>query len=178
MKTRSTLLVLTVAALLWGGCRHSRDLGNNPLAADSTQTTNIPTKRACFSANFQCEIYNMELNGMLRMMEDSVIWASVSKVVELGRMRLTPDSAHVYARLTQQYYRGDYATLNARSGYKIDFKTIQDILMDAYRNRKPSVDIVMKSAKRQDTIHLHLTRYSTVREQSYPLTIPDRARPF
>lgn len=178
MKRHTILCLLTCAALIWGGCRSHRELGRTTEPTDSIPSTPASGQRTCFAANFQCETDDWSCSGMMRVKEDSIIWVSLSKVVELGRMTLTPDSICIYVRFSQRYYRGDYATLNTYSGYHIDYASIQEILLDAYRNKKPAADLILRSNQQQDTFHLTFTRYSKVREQTYPLHIPDRARPF
>jgi len=147
-------------------------------ATDSGATTTPATGHIRFAANFQCTFQGIRLTGMLRMQEDSIIWLSISKIVELGRARLTPDSILVYARATQQYYKGDYASLHKVTGYRIDYGRLQPVFLDAYRERRRDVDIVVEHERRQDTLHLEFTHYTAVREQGYPLTIPYRARPL
>lgn len=172
MKTHITLVLLMVALL--AGCRSSRQLAGPPSQAESGEAS----PRVCFAANFHCEMSNVQLSGMLRMQEDSVLWVSVSKVIELGRARFTPDSVLVYARATQQYLRGDYNDAYKVSGYRVDFEHLQRCLIDAYRKRKKEVDLVLPTSQRSDTLHLVFTHYTPVREQTYPLTIPNRARPM
>lgn len=175
MKTR---LFIALSLVLFVGCRSSRELTQPaPPVADSTAAVTVESK-ICFAANFHCDLRNVRLNGMMRMQEDSVLWVSVSKIVELGRAKLTPDSLTVYARATQQYFRGDYATAYAMSGYHVDFAQLQELFLTAFRERKHDVDLVLKNDRRQDTLHLVFTHYTAMREQTYPLTIPNRARPL
>ena len=181
MKTR---LFIALSVVLFVGCRSHQELTQpvtpsvDSTAVDTVSTVVTREKKACFAANFYCDLSHVRLSGMLRMQEDSVIWFSLSKVIELSRAKLTPDSVTFYARATQQYFRGNYAAANAMIGYYFDFAQLQELLLSAYRERKRDVDLVMKGNTRQDTLHLVFTRYSTVREQSYPLAIPNRARPF
>ena len=173
-----THLFIALSLVLLVGCRSSRDLTQPlPPVADSTATPTTERK-TCFAANFHCDLRNVRLNGMMRMQEDSVLWVSVSKIVELGRAKLTPDSLTVYARATQQYFRGNYKDAYLTSGYRIDFAQLQELFLNAYRERKRNVDLVLSSPRQSDTLHLIFSQYTSVREQTYPLTIPDRARPF
>ena len=177
MKTRVTIFLLFVALL--AGCRGSRHLAEStsPEAADSTAVESV-RQRTCFAANFQCDLYHVRLNGMLRMMEDSVLWVSVNKVVELGRAYLTPDSVNLYARVTQQYFRGDYNDAYRVSGYRVDYEQLQNLFLEAFRERRRDVDLVLPSPQRNDTLHLVFTHYTAVREQTYPFSIPNSARPL
>ena len=170
------LIILTLVLLV--GCHSHRDLTQpTPSDADSTAVATTD-KKTCFAANFQCDLRNVRLSGMMRMQEDSILWVSVSKIVELGRAKLTPDSIIVYSRATQQFFRGTYADAQTLSGYTVDFAQLQELFMTAFRERKRDVDLVLKGRKRQDTLHLVFTHYTAVREQTYPLTIPNRARTF
>lgn len=177
MKTRVTILLLFV--LLLAACRSSRNLTDTtvPTTVDSVETETAQ-QRACFAANFYCDLSRVRLSGMLRMMEDSVLWISVSKVVELGRARFTPDSVLIHARVSQQFFRGSYDDAYRTSGYRVEFDQLQRLFLDAYRERRREVDLVLPSLQRDDTLHLVFTHYTAAREQTYPLVIPQSARPF
>ena len=47
--------------------------------------------------------YNV--NAQLRMLNDSIIWLTVSKFIELARVYITPDSVKAYIKPTNDYIR-------------------------------------------------------------------------
>lgn len=169
---------ITLLLLLLVSCHSNRHLNQSATTAVDSSSSSAHKQQIQFAANFQYELNNIKLSGMLRMQEDSILWISINKIVELGRIKFTCDSIALYARFTQQYFCGDYTSARLLSGYSISFDQLQKVFLDAYKERKRNVDLVLNRENRSDTIHLVFTNYTTVHSQTYPLSIPHRARPF
>lgn len=82
-----------------------------------------------FTANFTAEAKGFAANGTLRMKRDSIIWLSLSKIVEIGRAEFTPDSLFAYIKLNNKFVACSYADLHKRLGIDIDFPALQKILL-------------------------------------------------
>lgn len=166
---KGTLILIGIAfALVLGACRSTRQ-ATAPVSS---------TEPCCFAAAFQCKAHNMTFSGMLRMQEDSIIWVSVSKVIELARATLTPEKAVVYIKPSQQYFDGDYKSLRVTAGYDIDYYDLQRQLTDAYRKKKKEIDLVVRSRQGNETYHIVLKKYAAANHQTYPIKIPKRAHPL
>lgn len=59
------------------------------------------------------------------MHKDSVIWLSVTKFIEVARIKLTPDSVYFLNQLQNEYYVGDYSFLQKNFGLEMDFGILQ-----------------------------------------------------
>jgi hypothetical protein len=59
--------------------------------------------------------------------KDSIIHITISKIIELVRVVLTPDSVKYIEHLSSTYYSGDYSFLNKIIGFSVNFKMIQAI---------------------------------------------------
>ncbi len=82
-----------------------------------------------YSANFSCEVNGMNVNGQIRIVHDSAIWISFSKIIELGRAVITPTRVKGYAKIVNKYFDGDYATLSKQWGIDVDYATLEAILV-------------------------------------------------
>lgn len=66
-------------------------------------------------------------NVTLRMEKDKTIWLSAP--LGLARVMLTQDSARFYDKINNQYYDGDYKLISDFLGTKLDFNSIQNMLL-------------------------------------------------
>ena len=95
------------------------------------------------SRNFTTKVegLNMTLNGQVRIKHDSVIWLTLSKVVEIGRAKLTPDSIHVIIKVQNKYYQGSYADFAKNTGININYECIQSLLLGDDMQSYPFKDV-------------------------------------
>ncbi len=67
--------------------------------------------------------------GSLRILKDSIIWLSISKMgIEGMRVKLTPDSVAFIDRLHRQYMTTSYDYLNEKFNIELDYFLIQSFL--------------------------------------------------
>lgn len=75
--------------------------------------------------NTQKEMQNVSAFYVNR--KDSIIYVTVSKIIELARIVLTPDSVKYIEHLSATYYKGDYSFLTKLMGFNVNFKLIQSL---------------------------------------------------
>lgn len=114
------MMLLALAAMLATGCRSSRMAATAPTAG-----TEAPRYTAM---TFTGDVDGIGVNGQVRMRQDSVIWCSVSKFVELGRALATPDSVWVRMPLLNKRFAGNYRDLERTTGVKTSFAELQEVL--------------------------------------------------
>jgi len=120
---RYLILMLMGLALLATGCRSLRNGAADSHGGNEPTTT---AGRNLYSTNFTVSAQGLQANGQMRMMEDSIIWVSASKVIELGRVRFTPDSVVAYAIVMNRCFSGTYDDLYRRFQFRTDFKTLAE----------------------------------------------------
>ena len=138
------IFILMLVCLGVAGCRSHKELkrddGNN-VSRDTTAAATAPSKPHAerldtimnaqyrsITANFNCTVQGINVNGQLRMAKDSIIWVSVNKLLELGRAQLTPTKAQAYAKLIGKKYDLSYNDIQKNWGIDVDFVTLQALL--------------------------------------------------
>lgn len=135
---RLIIVGLAMVAML-GGCRSQKGViknnnQNQPQKPDVTDVVvRLDTIRNAtyhrYSANFSCEVEGISVNGQIRIVHDSCIWISVSKIIEVGRVMITPTRVSGYSRILGKYYDGTYEEVRKRWGIEIDYGTIEALLV-------------------------------------------------
>jgi hypothetical protein len=76
---------------------------------------------------------NGELNtikGRVKIRKDSLIWISIKPdvaIIEVFRLKITPDSIHLINYLDKSYLSGDFQLLKSMFKYNINFQTLQNL---------------------------------------------------
>lgn len=167
------ILILVALLLTMAGC-HKGVIGTT--IADSIPTDSLPTATESsmphyLSSTLSCEVQGITANGLLRMQRDSVIWATASKFIELGRAKLTPDSIYVYAKIYNSYYAGTYDDIATIMGQTVDFAQLQRLLSGHILNQEPvSMDF------RGQRIALRFGHYDQPTQLTFPFAIPHSAQ--
>ena len=81
------------------------------------------------SANFSTEVGGIGISGQLRTQKDKTIWISVSKIIELARVKLTPDSVYVSVKIPSQAFQGTYAEFQKDYGFAFNFDIVQALFL-------------------------------------------------
>lgn len=69
------------------------------------------------------------INASLRMIKDSVIWMSFSKLgFNVGKIMILPDRVMFYEKINKKYFDGDYRLIKEQIGTEMDFKKVQSLL--------------------------------------------------
>ena len=174
-----TALVLALLALTATGCRIQREATRTqpatPTAGTATDPANPPAYvPKYYTAKFTCTTQGITANGQLRMQPDSVLWAYASKVIELGRARLTPDSVVVYAKVTNSCFRGTYADLYRRLGYRTSFDEV--VKMATADDAEQQIASLLRSLNVDATVSLE--PWQQTERLTFPIPIPANAKPL
>lgn len=166
-------IAILLAILCLAGCRSHKELsrkdnGNTGRDTVPVATTDAPRPErldtlananySTLQANFRCSVQNIAVNGQLRMAKDSIIWGSINKVIELGRMRLTPDRAQAYAKMMGLKYDFSYSKIQQQWGIDIDFATLQALIVG---NCPPGCTKSKEPQRNGDTVTLWFTQNNT-----------------
>lgn len=125
------ILVALAVAVLAAGCHSSRHTtAPEPTIATVADTTAaVPQQRLYTVVNFTATVEGVSANGQLRVAEDSVMWLSVNKLIELGRALATPDSVWVNAPMFDKRFSGTYADLSRMAKRDVSFAQLQTIAL-------------------------------------------------
>lgn len=179
IKKRHIILLCCAALLLAAGCRSHREVAQTAPpppnesavtpAANQHDTPAAPRPRC---ANFTCNVQGMQANGQLRIQPDSLIWVCATKLVELGRAELTPDSVLIYSRIVGRSFRGSYEDIYRRFHYRTSFNEVQALLTSA--------DVDREIAALLKRLHIdaavHIGSWKEVDKISFPFNIPANTR--
>ncbi|MBR3725804.1 MAG: DUF4292 domain-containing protein [Bacteroidales bacterium] len=163
-----------VALLLTAGCRSQRDAARTQPATPVDSGTGMTVSPRYYTTNFTCSAQGMTATGQIRMAADSIIWLSASKVIELGRVRFTPDSAIIYAKVMGRCFRGTYDDLYRRFHYRTSFKDISETVTS------DDAPELLSSLARQFGIAATFTLepWKRVDQLTFPFAVPDNVNPL
>ena len=121
MKRYSYILVIVAVALLAVGCRSTRQAATAPVEVAAPQTP----QRQLSVITFTAIVEGISASGQMRVAEDSVLWISVNKLIELGRAMATPDSVWVTTTFGDHNFAGSYDDLQRLTKRRITFDEMQ-----------------------------------------------------
>jgi len=155
------LAAAIVLSMLATGCRSIRKVSTKVPEGESGQpTATVPEpqkpKRELSVMNFTATVDGMSVNGQVRIAADSVMWVSVSKIIELGRAKATADSVWINAPIMNRKFAGTYDEVSRRAGRTVTFEWLQHIATapDAEKQaaalaRQLGIDAEIKITRRQ-----------------------------
>lgn len=128
MKCRHIIfLLLTSTLFVVAACRSQRDTAATPDAPDAPAT---PTETARYTViTFTGTVDGISVNGQVRMAKDSLIWCSITKLLEVGRAMATPDSVWVRSSLLGVNEAGTFSQAQRRAKTDLTFSQMQELLM-------------------------------------------------
>lgn len=175
MRKYLTILILfgLVAAT---GCRSAKEAAKKE-RQDPETSASAPTRpisRNYSTTNLTCEIKGSVINGQLRMLQDSIIWATANKFIELGRAKLTPDSVVIYLKVANRCFRGDYQDLFKRIGIRTSFAEIQEMITAEDADNQINAMVRRMNIGAQ----VHLQGWAPVPSTTFPLVIPATVKPL
>lgn len=158
---------LFLVMLLLAGCHSSRPTATVPEVPPVEAELPAPVEpphRSYTVMNFSGEVEGVSVNGQLRLAEDSVMWLSVNKVIELGRALATPDSLFLRAPMMGRDEAIDYPALQRLTGRNITFDDLQQtVLADDASER-----IARMAASLGASAHLTINERRQVEYLSFP----------
>lgn len=168
MTLRRIIPVALSALLLAAACCTQRQ------AAVNTPPVHPQQSRPVRTANFSCAVEGATLNGQIRLVQDSILWITASKIIELGRVKATPDSVFFCSNALSRYYRGTYDDLYRRAGYLTSFAELQTLVT------APDADAQLQELARRFNLvaEIHIQSWRTVAETTFPFYIPSHFKPI
>lgn len=166
------LILCCALLLLTAGCRSQRQVAQAATSAPEQQATPALPRPRC--ANFTCSTQGFQATGQLRMQPDSLIWASATKIVELGRAQLTPDSVLVYSRVVSRCFRGSWEDLCRRFHYRTSFSEVQTLLTADDADRQ--IAALLRQLRIDAAVHIG--SWKEVEQITFPFSIPANTRPL
>ena len=171
-------LLLTVASLLvLAGCVSQKQIpqasqpqagaGADTLAAAPVQ----PVPPRYYTTRFTFEANGVTATGQLRMQPDSIIWGSAVKIIELGRVRLTPDSVCIYAKVMNSCFLGTYNDLYHRFRYRTNFQE----LVETLRSEDAGEQIAAIARHLGLAATVKMEPWTAAEQTSFPFAIPGNA---
>ena len=140
MTRRAVIICFALLLAVATGCRTHRNLADgdqggkisNPTVTE-TEIPRLDTIRNAmyerYCANYSCNVEGMTINGQIRIVHDSCIWISVNKLIEVGRIMITPKRVSGYSKILGKYYDGSYEEVRKRWGIDIDYATIEALIV-------------------------------------------------
>lgn len=166
---KTNILLIALLALLAAGC-HTAKKATKSDTVPVVETPVPAPKRTYTVMNFTGEVQGINVNGQLRIAEDSVMWMSVTKVIEMGRALCTPDSLWLRSPLMGRDDAMDYPTLQRLTGVKVTFGELQETaLADDAEER-----IARMAAQLGFTARIRITQRREVEQLTFPYTKPVR----
>lgn len=119
--------MVMLLALLAVGCRSTRQAATT--TAPATVAAPAAPQRQLTVITFSAIVNGFSASGQMRVAEDSVLWVSVNKLVELGRAMATPDSVWVTTTFGDHNFAGSYDDLQRLTKRRITFDEMQAMAM-------------------------------------------------
>lgn len=159
------------------GCvshRTSSNSGPSGVRVDIPSGTSSHYTPHYYTTNFTCTMQGVTANGQLRLQPDSVLWASVSKVIELGRTSLTKDSVVVYVKVSGRCFRGTYDDFYRRYHYRTTFQDV--VKMVTADDAEQQVAALIKAFNVEATVELE--PWQQVEKLRFPFSVPSNVKPL
>ena len=160
-----------LAAVLVAGCHGARQAAA-PAVPDNPEAPEIPEAseptttphRTYTVMNFTGEVEGLSVSGQLRIAQDSAMWLTVTKYIEVARGLATPDSVWLRSPLLGIDRGADYGDLRQRLHRHISYNDLQTLaLADDAEER---ISQLARQLGFDATVHI------TRREQVPALTFP------
>ncbi len=166
---KKTLLIFLIF-LLHFSCKSSKVSTNENIANLSSKkiinnhyADNLKNKdiKARLTINYKGKTDLPELKGSLRIVKDSAIWISISKLgFPVGKLLVTPSRVKFYEKINKTFFDGDYSIISMLLGTDFDFYKVQNLFMG------------------QALLNLKDQKYSSKIKQKKYLLIPKKKNPI
>ena len=120
-----------------------------------------------------------DLTGQLRIRRDSIVWLSVTAPlgIEIGRVKVSADSAWIINRLEKTYLAEPLDSLAKRFGMPISLPWIQTLLLDNNEGVPPvdnQIVLLKNHAFGKYSAKMRYNKVQLEEETSFPLKITDK----
>lgn len=165
---RKCKILLFLLPLFLIGCHAGRKVTKVPEPPEPPVVDEVPTPRTYTVLNFEGTVEGYGVKGQMRVAQDSVMWVSVNKILEMGRAMCTSDSLWLHAPLLGQDMALDYPALKKMTGTDITYDKIQEMAL------APDADEQIARLAQQLGFHatVHITQRREVESLSFPFTKP------
>lgn len=86
--------------------------------------------KASLSIKYKGKTNLPSMNGSMRMVKDSVIWISLSKLgFPVAKLMITPKEVKFYEKVSKTYFSGNYKIISALLGSEFDFEMVQNVFL-------------------------------------------------
>ena len=167
-------MATALLALAMAGCRIQREAAHGTSATPVDPDNPPAYTPKYYTTNFTCTTQGVTANGQMRLQPDSVLWANATKIIELGRARLTRDSVVVYVKMTNSCFRGNYIDLYHRFGYRTSFDEV--VKMATADDAEQQIAALMKALSVDATVTME--PWKQVSALTFPLAIPKTVKPL
>ena len=138
-------------AIMLNSCKTTKEI---PIAKTPEVLTPVAVQPQAFefktmSRNFNVNVdgIGISLNGQLRIENGKNIWITLNKLVEIARLKLTPDSIHLIVKVQNKFYKGSYTDFAKSTGIKITYESIQSLLLGNDITSYPFKDVQHRIAE-------------------------------
>lgn len=114
--------------MLLAGCCSTRQTTTAKPTTGEVAAPAAP-QRELSVTTFTAIVNGVSASGQMRVAEDSVLWVSVNKLVELGRAMATQDSVWLNAPLANKDFAGTYDDLQRLTKRYITFDDLMAVAM-------------------------------------------------
>jgi hypothetical protein len=116
--------------LLLAGCSSHKKVARVPEVLPAVEEAAVTAPKRTYTVlTFEGVVEGVSVNGQLRVAEDSAMWVSVTKLIEVGRAMCTPDSLWLHAPLLGRDDAMDYTTLRRQTGVDITYDEMQQSVL-------------------------------------------------
>lgn len=138
---RIYIVLFFLLGLLWSSCTAKKKLVDpvdeftgltSEAALNAIMDEEIDFQTFNTSANLDIDspVYSIGANSKIRIIKDSLIWISVSKLgFEAGRALMTKDSVFAMERIQKTYIKLSIEEISQKIGVAVNFSLLQDFIM-------------------------------------------------
>ncbi len=133
---KSSLIWSLVIMVLATSCRSGKlqkkavEIGKeNSEVAFNPKELEFSQLRMKSEVDLKSSFLNQKFPIVFQIQKDSLIWASVSVGIEIGRAKITRDSLMFMDRFNRKAYLGTWADLKATTGFELNYSILQSILV-------------------------------------------------
>ena len=145
-------------------CRSTRHVPVTPVTAPAP----VVEARQYTLINFTGVVDGIGVSGQMRVAQDSAMWISVNKFVEVGRAMATQDSLWLNAPILGRYEAMDYAEMHRATRTGLTYSDVQAMVL----GDNPEASIEALAHRLGIDMKVKITRREQVEHLSFPFNKP------